>query len=30
LVDAVRPRSRERGLFSRRVNGLVWRELCSG
>src|SRR5438094_11745 len=28
LVDAVRPRSCERGLFPRRVNGVVWRELC--
>jgi len=30
LVDSVRPRSGERGLFSRCVNGLVWRELCAG
>jgi ABC-type transport system involved in cytochrome c biogenesis permease subunit len=29
LVDRVRASGRERGLFSRRVDGVVWRELCA-
>src|SRR5260370_9129396 len=28
LVDGIRPRRGERGLFSRRAYGVVWRELC--